>query len=117
MNVVVKPHPRRPGLLYRSMMSFMGLFDAWLHLSCRSFVQTASCKYERPLTAGERFRQALHRIMCHICRIQERRMDQLRALVRDLGHGDDAQDELSPESLRRMREDMARTARDPSSRR
>jgi hypothetical protein len=112
MSELTKPRPRRPGWFYRWMMAFLGLFDRWLHLSCRSFIRLASEKYERPLGLGERMRQAMHRMMCSICSIQEWRMDQLRALAHDVGHHatDDAQAELSPEAVERMRKAMAEAA-------
>ena len=115
MNAVSKPRPRRPGIFYRSMMGFIGLFDPWLHLSCRSFIQTASQKYERPLSVGEKLRQTLHRIMCGICRVQEWRLDQLRALALEVGRkaGDDTKAELSSEALHRMHAAMVRATQEP----
>jgi len=106
--------PRRPGLFYRWMMAFIGLFDRWLHLSCRSFVRLASQKYERPLGRGERLRQALHRMMCRICRVQERRMDQLRTVTHELGRDVAASPEveLSAEARERIRQAVARAAED-----
>lgn len=100
--------PRRPGWLYRWMMAFIGLFDRWLHLSCRAFIQLASAKHERPLRTPERARQAVHRAMCGLCRTQERRMDQLRALARELGRGEGEAEaaELSPAAVARIREAM-----------
>jgi hypothetical protein len=115
MSKLTKPRPRRPGWLYRWMMAFLGLFDRWLHLSCRSFIGLASDKYERPLGWGERLRQTMHRAMCRLCRIQERRMDQLRALAHEVAHqaDDDAHAELSPQALERMRTAMAEASARP----
>jgi hypothetical protein len=109
--------PRRPGLFYRLMMGFVGLFDRWLHLSCRAFAELASAKLDRALTRGERFRQSLHRAMCRLCRLHERRLEQLHALaleVRQAPAPDDAATELTPESRERMRNAMrAATRRQP----
>ena len=112
MSDSTKPRPRRPGWFYRVMMAFLGMFDRWLHLSCRSFVRLASDKYERPLSLGERQRQAVHRMICSICRIQESRMDQLQTLVHDVARNspEDGQAELSTESLQRMRKAMLEAA-------
>ena len=54
----------RPSLLYRLMMHVMGPVEYISNLTCRSFTRLASEKYERPLTTGERIRQAIHRAMC-----------------------------------------------------
>ncbi len=108
MTNIGNPSPRRPGLVYRMMMSFIGLFDRWLHLSCRSFIQLASEKHERPLSRTERFRQGVHRLMCSICRVQEKRMDQLRSLARDVGRfaAEDSRDHLAPDAEARIRQAM-----------
>jgi hypothetical protein len=99
---------RRPNWLYRWMNVLFGPLNHWLHMSCRSFIRRASDKYERPLGRGERVLQAMHRAMCRLCRIQERRMDQLHTLAREIGRdaGDDAEVELSPEARGRMRTAM-----------
>ena len=98
----------RPPWFYRFMMSFIGLFDRWLHLSCRSFTQLASEKHERKLSAMERFRQALHRMMCGMCRLAEKRLDRIHSLTHDIGH--DHQDEvLSAEARERIRQAMDET--------
>jgi len=112
-----KPHTRRPGWFYRGMMGMVGFFEPLLFMSCRAFIRLASAKYERPLRFGERVRQAMHRAVCRLCRSQERRLDQLRELARELGRQafEDSNAELSPESLQRMRAAMteARTRKKP----
>lgn len=110
MSEPTRARPRRPGRCYRAVMGFLGLFDRWLHLSCRAFIRLASEKHERPLTLGERRRQTVHRLMCGICRLQERRMEQLLTLAHDVAHhsGEDSRAELSPESIERMRRAMAK---------
>lgn len=99
---------KRTGWFYRMMMGFIGLFDRWLHLSCRSFTRMASEKHERPLSKGERFRQAIHRLMCRMCRIHERRMDRMHLLVREMANDPDhpPHEELSPEARKRIIEAM-----------
>lgn len=100
-----EPRPRRPGLFYRLMMGLLGLFDRWLHLSCRAFARLASARRERALTRGERFRHALHRSMCRICRNHEQHMEQIAALTREVGGGTESLPpaELGEESRERMR--------------
>jgi hypothetical protein len=112
MSEVGRPRPQRPGWLYRWMMGLMGLCERLLFMSCRSFIQLTSARYERPLRSAERMRHAMHRAICRICRIQERRMAQLRTLARGLGqHGMDESDAtLSPEAIARMRHAMAQAA-------
>lgn len=112
MSDSAKPGLRRPGWSYRWMMAFLGLFDRWLRLSCRRFVRLASDKHERPLALGERMRQSMHRAMCSLCRIQERHMDWLRALARELGShaADEDRAELSSESVAKIRRAMAEAA-------
>ncbi len=84
-----------------------------LHMTCKEFIRRASDKYDRPPSLGERFLQAIHRGICVICRIQEGRMDQLRALAREIArqpheHG---KARLSPETVARIRAAMIRTPR------
>ena len=112
MSTNARRRPHRPGWLYRWMMAWVGLFDRWLHLSCRSFIRRASEQYERPLNLGERLGQALHRAICRLCRLQEQRMGQLRSLAHELGR--DTSDvpgiELSAEAAERIRRAMAAAA-------
>ncbi|MBI5490438.1 MAG: hypothetical protein HY905_24095 [Deltaproteobacteria bacterium] len=87
---------RRPGRMYRWMMAFIGLFERWLHLSCRAFSQLASAAIERRLTRGERMRQAVHRTMCGLCRTHERHVHQLHAVAHELAHDADPVADLLP---------------------
>lgn len=103
MKTELATRPPRPGWFYRIMMGFIGLFDRWLHLSCREFVQLASEKHERPLSSSEQRRHDIHRAMCKLCRVQEDRMDQLHVLVADLGEvPDDGAAGLSSEAKERI---------------
>jgi hypothetical protein len=108
MSETTRTRPRRPGLFYRLMMGFFGLFDRWLHLSCRAFAELASAKLDRRLTRGERFRHSLHRSMCRLCRVHEHRLEQLHALALEAGRAsandEAAPEELSAETRERMRE-------------
>jgi len=90
------------------MMAFLGLFDSWLHMSCRAFVLLASEANERELTRTERWRQAMHRAMCRMCRVQEARLEKLRALAQDLGRSAPERSEacLCEEARERIREAM-----------
>jgi hypothetical protein len=83
-----------------------------LHLSRRLFIRLASEKYKRPLMAGERIRQAMHRMMCSLCRIQERRIDQLQILAHEVGGNstEGGRAELSSACLERIRKAMADAA-------
>jgi hypothetical protein len=94
------------------MMGFVGLFERLLFMSCRSFIRLASAKHERPLGMVERIRHAMHKIICRICRAQERHMDQLHALANSLGHHamDESDAELSPEAMGRIRQAVAQAA-------
>ena len=112
MNRLEAPRPPRPNLLYRMMMSFIGRFDRRLHLSCRSFIRLASEKYERPLGRLERFRQVVHRMMCRICRIQERHMDQLQALTGEIREREDGAEPLSDMAKQRIQNALEKAARD-----
>ncbi|MBI5505175.1 MAG: hypothetical protein HY899_10270 [Deltaproteobacteria bacterium] len=117
-----KPRLCRLPRLHRCIMGFIGLFDRWLHMSCRAFIRLVSEKYERPLSPGERVRHALHWAICRFCRIQERRMAHLRALAHEIGEDrpDDGDAELSADAIEKIRRAMAeasaRTASLPSAR-
>lgn len=99
--------PRRPGLFYRLMMGFVGLFDRWLRLSCRAFARLASARRERALTRGERFRHRLHRSMCRICRSHEQHMDQIAALTHEVARGHES---LPPAELGEVARDRIKMA-------
>jgi hypothetical protein len=115
MSEMGRPRMQRPGWLYRWMMGLAGLCEPLLFMSCRSFIQLASARYERPLGRAERVRHAMHRAICRICRIQERRMDQLRALALSLGHHamEESDATLSPEAIERMRHALTAARPDP----
>ena len=59
----------------------LGPVEKALGVSCRDFTRLASAKLDQPLSAGERSRYLLHRLICDICRRQERRMRQVNALA------------------------------------
>lgn len=104
--------PRRPGLMYRLMMGLLGRFDRWVHQSCRTFIHRASEAFERPLTGRERLGQAAHRVLCSLCRTQERRLGQLSALAHEVAATGPETPGLSDEARERIRRAM--TARPPS---
>ena len=82
--------------------------EVWFELTCKSFIRRASDSYERPLKPGEKIRQVIHRFMCRICRLQERRMHQLHALAHELGQAspDEGDARLSPDTVERIRRAM-----------
>ena len=104
--------PRRPPLLYRVMMAFIGLFDRWLHMSCRAFIRLASAGFDRELTRREQFRQSLHRAICGLCRTQERRLARIRDLTREMGHAPETVRavSLSSEAAERLRDAVTRAS-------
>lgn len=63
------------------MMRIMAPVEWALHFSCRNFMRLASERCDRPLGPGETLMFHAHRWMCGICRRQEKRLRQLRALV------------------------------------
>jgi len=103
---------RRLPLFHRCVMGFVGLFDRWLQMSCRSFTRLASVRHERPLRGPERLRHTLHWAICRFWRLQDRRMAQLRILAHEIGSGldDDGRAELSAEAVERIRRAMAQAA-------
>jgi len=103
MTPAVGPPPRR--LLRRLLLALVERYAAWVHTGCRPFTRLSSDRHERPLTIGETARLVFHRMVCRICRQQERRVEQLRALARELARSpeDDPSVRLSPEAVERMR--------------
>jgi len=108
-----RPVPRKLGWTYRWMMGLVGYFERWLLMSCRTFTRLASEKHERPLTRFERTRQRLHRLVCEVCRTQERRLERLRDLVREIAADTDefATVRLTESAARAIRDAMAAEAR------
>lgn len=104
----VQRRSNRPPWLYRRWMAMMGRFEFWLNLSCQSFIRLASEKHERPLRLRERWRQGIHRAICHLCRLQEKRMEQLHRLTHEIANyeGKDTDVMLSPVALERIRQAM-----------
>ena len=99
---------RRPGRMYRWMMSFLGLFERFLYLSCRAFAELASAALERRLSRGERMRQAVHRSMCGLCRKHKRHLLNLHAAAHALARADDlpVDTRFSAERLDRIRKTL-----------
>ncbi len=102
-------HPPKPPRLYRLMAVLAGPLERVLGITCRDFTQLASEKLDRPLTPGERRRYFLHRLLCDICRRQERRMQQLNRLAgQSLKRaGEDAAVKLADDARARLRECLA----------
>ena len=88
----------------------MGLFDPVFGSSCRTFVQLSSKSLDEPLPFIQRVQHKLHRFMCKMCRVQEKRMKRIHALTQDIASPDGDSPraepplELSPDSLARIRD-------------
>lgn len=102
--------PPKPPHLYRLMAVLAGPLERVLGITCRDFTQLASEKLDRPLTPGERRRYFLHRLLCDICRRQEKRIQQINRLagaaIRESSR--DTNVKLDNETLGRIRERVAR---------
>lgn len=72
-----------PGI-YRALAAVAGPLEKILGITCRDFTQLASAKLDRSLTLFEGSRYLLHRLVCSLCRKQERRMRQLNRLAGDV---------------------------------
>jgi len=83
----------------------LGPLEKVLGVSCRDFTRLASAKLDQPLSVGERSRYFLHRLICDICRRQEKRMHQLNRLASATLQraGDDAMVKLDDEARERIR--------------
>jgi len=94
----------------------MILFEQWLDLTCRSFIHRVSEGFERTLSPLEKLKQTTHRLICSVCRVQERRLAQLRALVSMLGKTspDTPAEQLSTHAVERIREAMSQSLRGPA---
>ena len=95
---------------YRVLAALVGPLEKILGITCRDFTQLASIKLDRSLTVFERSRYFLHRLMCGLCRRQERRMRQLNRLAGDVisRAGRDAEVKLDAEARERIRERLER---------
>ncbi len=92
-------------MVYRLFAAVAGPLEKILGITCRDFTQLASAKLDQPLSAGERSRYLLHRLLCDICRRQENRMRQLNHLASATLRqaGDDAMVTLDDEARERIR--------------
>jgi hypothetical protein len=95
------------------MSKLLGPLERWMKLDCRTFTRLASENLDRPLTFGERFRYRLHRIICAICRQQDKRMQQLRDVVHEAAQSPvtASQEELPNEARERIRQRVAEELR------
>jgi hypothetical protein len=80
-----------------------------LGLTCRDFTRLASARLDRPLAGGERRRYFLHRLMCDVCRRQEKRLLQLNHLAGEAIRrtGDDTHVKLPDAARDRIRDRVA----------
>ena len=95
---------------YRALASVAGPLEKILGITCRDFTQLASTRLDRQLTGGERIRYFLHRLVCSLCRKQERRVQQLNQLAGDVlkRATDEPSVKLDDEARARIRESVAR---------
>lgn len=91
------------------MMWLMTPAEKLLQITCRDFIQLASEKTDRPLSATETGRYYLHRMMCRICRNQEKRIHQINHLAGEAIRecADDEAVKLAAEARDRIRERVA----------
>jgi hypothetical protein len=82
----------------------MKIVELWLGITCRDFTTLTSAELETPLSTAERLRRAMHRAMCSVCRLHEKRQHQLRALAHELSnHPPDDDAELPHDAKARLR--------------
>jgi hypothetical protein len=98
-----------PPWLYRVAARVLGPLEKMLGITCRDFVELSSEKHECALSTGKNIRYFLHRLICAICRKQERRMEHLDQLAGDVicKEGCDHAIKLGPEARERIRENVA----------
>jgi hypothetical protein len=102
-------NPPTPSRSYRVMMWMMSPAEKLLQITCRDFIQLASEKTDRPLSATETSRYYLHRMMCRICRRQEKRIQQInhRAGESIRKSANDGSVKLAAEARERIRDRVA----------
>jgi hypothetical protein len=102
--------PAKTPRFYRALAAVAGPLEKILGITCRDFTWLASAKLDRPLTLMERSRYFLHRIVCSLCRKQERRMQQLNRLAGDVivRTEKDNASQLPEDARARIRERLAR---------
>jgi len=74
------PPPRTP-LTYRWLMRVMEPVEKFFGFTCREFIQLAEARQDRTLSGGEASRYHLHRMVCSLCRGQEKRLKQMNHLA------------------------------------
>lgn len=108
----------RPPRLYRVMTAIMAPVEGLLRFNCRHFMRLASERCDRPLSTSETLFYHAHRWMCGICRRQEKRLQQVRALVNSSTHAsmDDGTVHLAEDARahlqRRLAQELAGGAAD-----
>jgi len=92
-------------MVYRLFAAVAGPLEKMLGITCRDYTQLASVKLDQPLSVSERRRYFFHRLMCDICRRQEKRLRQLNRLASATlkQAGDDAMVKLDDEARGRIR--------------
>lgn len=76
----MKPVPKRSSggestpWFYRSVGAWVAPLERALGIDCRRFTRLASRRMDGPLFLRERFAYRVHRLVCGLCREQDRRM-------------------------------------------
>ena len=101
--------PSKTPKFYSALAAVAGPLEKILGITCRDFTWLASAKLDRSLTFVERGQYLLHRLVCSLCRKQERRMRQLNRLAGDVltRAGDETKVQLDAEARARIRERLA----------
>ena len=83
----MKPLPKRSPAgdptpwFYRVIGAWMAPLERALGIDCRTFTRLASRRMDGPATLRERAGYRLHRLICVLCRQQDRRMRNLGAVI------------------------------------
>lgn len=107
--------PPRPPAWYRWHGVVLGPVEKLLGITCREFTRLASDRLDRRLKPGERLRYWVHRLICDICRRQDRRLRQLNALAGAALRGahQDSTVQLDATVRERIRERLRQELRKP----
>ena len=70
----------RSALFYRAAMCVLAPIEWVLNANCRYFLRLSSARLDRQLKPVECLFYHLHRLICWICRSQDRRVQQLHSL-------------------------------------
>lgn len=83
----MKPEPKRPSggdptpWFYRNVGAWLAPLERALGIDCRRFTRLASRRMDGPIGFRERVACRVHRLICALCREQDRRMRCLSDLI------------------------------------